>query len=773
MPLIPSKKGRSPRSVKLRTSQTAAGRFDALVRSQQRLVQVILVICACVGVVLAVRAERPPFPYRLGDYATHGLAAKVPFRREDEFNTERARSIRAEQVRPIFINFASRLDDLTDLLAKDLRRVLSTERLENLPEDTAAAFGLTELESTAVGQGGNVEARREFDDLKSAAGRDPEAIEDGRLERILADFEEIVDLFRRTGITTPEELASLNIQRDGLIAVYDRAGEKVAAVAQNEIVLADLLQETGKVGEALVSKQSLKLLAPFLKQWMLRLTPVTLSYDSLATQLARQEARESVDPVYDQYNPRDILVEPGTRISEQELTTLRAEYDSIVAKLSLTQSAARTLTVIVMVAVLAVLNGYYLVKNEPLLVGNPVSLAVYLAATVLAIWAARVLSFDPWRAEIIPLVAVVMLFAITYNQVLATITAFTLTSVVVLSTTADLSHFILLMSVCAAAIIPLAEVSSRSKIIKIGVTCGLVYFVVSFGLGLLERQNFQELRSDTMLLSLSLQGAFWCVVTGYLVAGSLPFIESVFGVVTDISLLEMSDVSHPLLQELVRRAPGTYNHSIAVATIGETAADAIGANGLLVRVGAYFHDVGKMLKPQYFIENMSEGTQSRHEQLAPAMSTLIIIGHVKDGVDLARDHNVPERIIDFIEQHHGTTLVEYFYREAAKHAEQSPDHRGEAEESAFRYPGPKPQSREAGVMMLSDAVESASRTLSEPTPKRLESLVHSLTMKRLLDGQFDESSLTLSEINRVQESLTKSLIGIYHGRIKYPEQKSA
>ena len=192
---------------------------------------------------------------------------------------------------------------------------------------------------------------------------------------------------------------------------------------------------------------------------------------------------------------------------------------------------------------------------------------------------------------------------------------------------------------------------------------------------------------------------------------------------------------------------------------------------MLVRVGAYFHDIGKMLKPSYFIENLLEGSSSKHLNLNPAMSTLVIIGHVKDGVDLAEQHSLPRPIIDFIEQHHGTTLVQYFYHAASKAAEDHPD-RIEVEESSFRYPGPKPQSRESGVMMLADAIESASRTLSEPTPKRIESLVRAITMDKLLDGQFEESTLTLSEINLIQESLTKSLISIFHTRIKYPDQRA-
>jgi putative nucleotidyltransferase with HDIG domain len=366
-----------------------------------------------------------------------------------------------------------------------------------------------------------------------------------------------------------------------------------------------------------------------------------------------------------------------------------------------------------------------------------------------------------------------MVIAVVYDQELAILTAFVLALIVTFSTTGNLGQFAVLLSVAVASVLPLASVPSRSTLIKVGFWSAGACFLVTWGSGLLLGQSYTGDFNDPTLFLKSLRGAGWCLVAGYLVAGSLPFIESWFGVVTNISLLEMSDVSHPLLQELVRRAPGTYNHSISVATLGETAAESIGANGLLVRVGAYFHDIGKMLKPHYFVENVVEGMESRHENLAPAMSTLIIIGHVKDGVDLARQHNVPQAIIDFIEQHHGTTLVEYFYHEAARLAEEQPQWRTTVEESAFRYPGPKPQSREAGVMMLADAVESASRTLSDPTPKRIETLVHELTLKRLLDGQFDECSLTLSEIQQVEDSLVKSLIGIYHGRIKYPEQRTA
>src|SRR5262249_33490279 len=202
------------------------------------------------------------------------------------------------------------------------------------------------------------------------------------------------------------------------------------------------------------------------------------------------------------------------------------------------------------------------------------------------------------------------------------------------------------------------------------------------------------------------------------------------------------------------------------ATLAETAAQAIGANPLLTRVGSYFHDIGKMLKPHYFIENQTG--QNRHDLLEPALSTLIIIGHVKDGLALARQYHLPRPLVDFIQQHHGTTLVEYFYREAIRLQECS-GHGNVELEPSFRYPGPKPQNRENGIVMLADAVESSSRALGDPTPASMKKLVHDLLMKRLLDGQFEESGLTLTELHLIEEALAKSLIALFHARIKYPE----
>ncbi|MEC9093422.1 MAG: HDIG domain-containing metalloprotein, partial [Planctomycetota bacterium] len=290
----------------------------------------------------------------------------------------------------------------------------------------------------------------------------------------------------------------------------------------------------------------------------------------------------------------------------------------------------------------------------------------------------------------------------------------------------------------------------------------------AIGSGILSGQatTWQAVISNQAILA-SWYG-FCAFLSALLITVILPFVEKVFDIQTDLTLLEWSDPSHELLNKMIQRAPGTYNHSINVASIAETAADAIGANGLLCRVAAYFHDVGKMLKPEYFVENQTSG-ENKHNSLVPAMSSIVIIAHVKDGIELARKHKLPASMIDMIEQHHGTTLVEYFYDQAVKEASE----KGlieEVDESNFRYPGPKPQTKEACVMMLADAVESACRTLTEPAPARIESLVKEISSRKLNDGQFAECPLTLRELHRIEQSLTKSLISVYHSRIKYPEQ---
>jgi hypothetical protein len=254
------------------------------------------------------------------------------------------------------------------------------------------------------------------------------------------------------------------------------------------------------------------------------------------------------------------------------------------------------------------------------------------------------------------------------------------------------------------------------------------------------------------------------ILTSTIVSMLLPALESLFKITTDIRLLELSNLNAPILRRLSVEAPGTYHHSLMVGTLAESAAEAIGANPLLVRVAAYYHDLGKMLKPEYFVENQVFGI-NKHETLSPSMSCLIIASHVKDGLELAKEIGLAERIRDMIPQHHGTRLMTYFYQKAKDSAGVKNQ---EIVETDFRYPGPKPQSKEAAIMMMADSVEAASRTLSNPTAAQIQGMINRLVDAIIADNQFDECEINLREIRLVKESFFKILTGIYHRRIDYP-----
>lgn len=269
------------------------------------------------------------------------------------------------------------------------------------------------------------------------------------------------------------------------------------------------------------------------------------------------------------------------------------------------------------------------------------------------------------------------------------------------------------------------------------------------------------------------------IVIALLVSGLLPVIEGLFKLTTDISWLELSDLNHRLLRRMQLEAPGTFHHSLVVASLSEAAAEAVGANAAMCRVGAYYHDIGKLKKPGYFIENQNDGAENPHDSLTPTMSALIITAHVKDGVDLALKHKLNPRVIDVIREHHGDSLVSYFYRRAQeqKRAEmekvekklENPEDLPKVDQKNFRYPGPTPRSRESGIISLADAIESASRTIKKPTPAKIRALVDDIVASRISDGQLDNCLLTIRDLSTVKDVFSKTLRSMLHSRIDYPK----
>ena len=256
-------------------------------------------------------------------------------------------------------------------------------------------------------------------------------------------------------------------------------------------------------------------------------------------------------------------------------------------------------------------------------------------------------------------------------------------------------------------------------------------------------------------------GLFNGILSAVGAIGLLPYLETVFGITSSIRLLELSNPNHPLLRKLLLEAPGTYHHSMMVGNLGEAAAEAVGADPLLTRVGSQYHDIGKTKRPYFFVENQFSGVNP-HDKISPTLSTLIITSHVKDGVEMARQHKLPKVLVDFIREHHGTDLVKYFYHRAKESGQ-------DVSEDDFRYPGPKPQSKETAIVMLADSVEAAVRSMPKPTPGRIEGLVRKIIKERLADGQLDESNITLRDLDLIADAFVKVLTGMYHHRVEYPD----
>ena len=501
--------------------------------------------------------------------------------------------------------------------------------------------------------------------------------------------------------------------------------------------------------------------------WLLRRITPTLLRDDRETKKAMDRAAQAVGDVIVHYPAGDFLAPAGEPLTSDQIRLLRLEYEAAMAARPWSEMIERASAIVILLLALLALASAHLVRRAPRLAINLRSLLTILgmviATIALAVWA----SADQRRAEVIPVLLFGQTLAIAYHQELALMLTAIVAVIIALIFGHALLMFLLLIGVAFTTVIQLGRIRNRSKLIYVGLSSGVVAFLLTVCLAVLDNQPIQR-----PLWILASYNAFLTVAAGFLMTGLLPFIEKAFGVLTDMTLLELGDVSHPLIQQLVQRAPATYNHSITVGSIAEAAAEAIGARGLLVRVGACYHDVGKMLKPGYFIENQAPAS-NRHDSLVPAMSTLVIIAHIKDGADLARQHGLPQAIIDFIEQHHGTTLVEYFFGRANEQHQADPKNGSAVDENLYRYPGPKPQTKEAGVLMLADAVESASRSLVDPAPARIASLVREIAERKLDDGQFDESGLTLRELRTIEDSIIKSLIANYHGRVKYPDQKTA
>jgi len=510
-----------------------------------------------------------------------------------------------------------------------------------------------------------------------------------------------------------------------------------------------------------------EILPVFLKVSEYYLRP-NLTFNKDETQERKAKARENVNTVYFQVKRGDVILRAGDRVQIDHLLKIKG--------LKQARKKGHLLSVFIGLGLLTFLflAGLYQfsIKNIKKIAPSRKDI-LFFTSTLLGLIALLKLFLmitDILGGELLsipsssyyylfPIAAGAMLVRIVINSEVAIVFAILASYFSASMIGNQLFFFIFSFVGSVIGAHKVARCEQRSILLKAGLVVGGINLLVILAYNLISGNPFRM-----TLLSDMVMGFSGGLLASFIVLGIAPMVETLFAYTTDIKLLELANMDSPILKDLVLQAPGTFHHSVIVGNLVEAAAKSIGANPLLARVSAYYHDIGKLKKPFYFIENMG-GMENKHDHLSPSMSSLILISHVKDGVEIARENHLGERIADIIEQHHGTGQISYFYQKAKEI--ENPD-MDPLDEKDFRYPGPKPQTREAGIVMLADVVEAASRTLTDPSPSRIKGLVRRITNGIFLDGQLEECEMTLKDLHKIEESFVHILTAIFHQRIDYP-----
>jgi cyclic-di-AMP phosphodiesterase PgpH len=556
------------------------------------------------------------------------------------------------------------------------------------------------------------------------------------------------------------------LSQEELAAMKPVATDIVLRLTNEQIV--DALTVRTRVAELVNSSPLTKNTTRELVQEIVRfvITPNKF-YDEQTTTEARTKAREATPIVYTKKN--EVLVESGQVITPDIYQRLN-DLELLKGKSSNLPQLG-----VALLALLFVSGMYMFIYQSKLAIrNNNVQLIMLLLIFAVNAAAMKIVSLGLYLdytgiGYLAPVAMGIMLVTILLDARLAFISTilFSVMTGIVFNNNSealfDFGYFFVAAVACMAAVFAVRQANHRSSVLKAGVIVSLLAVIAAGCLHLLE---YTADKSDLKQVFLELSFAFGGgLLTSVLVIGLMPIFEAMFGILSPLKLVELSNPNHPLLRKLLTETPGTYHHSVMVGNLAESAAESIGANGLLCRVGAYYHDLGKTKRPSYFIENQSN-MDNPHDQIDPALSKSIIIAHARDGVDMLREHKIPKPLCDIAEQHHGTTLLKYFYHKAVKQQGDNPEK--PIVEDDYRYPGPKAQTKETAVVGIADCVEAAVRSLRNPTVEQIDSMLRKIIKDRLDDGQFDECDLTLKELDQIAKAMKETLLGIFHSRIEYP-----
>lgn len=703
-----------------------------------------------------------PQELALGQQAPETIVASVDFTAETVAATRLKKQEEANQVLPVFsidrsaINWTRQA--LTKLVPrlKTLKITTDPERLVIIQNSVKDLLDLLSISLTPD----------ELMRIVPSEDTDLQAI-------VLSALQKPVD----QGIISETDLSTqLNgLSRNGMIAIRGASPETIRPIKSFttqpvalQTVIDNILGQLPKENrdEAVIRA----LISPRLHK--------NVIYDAAETARRQNQAEELVDPVMESVESGSILIRNGDTVSEQTLVWLAAhserlsELETPVERIQ--RLAANGLLLLIGLAMASAIAGIVskgflhdrknvllllTLSALPLLVGK---LLLYISVNLQAL-PPSILNYALPLA-LAPILAAILSGGIS-GVVVGIWTSFALAALMGNS----FEVFVLGLLVTVTAVYTTRDVKRRTALFRAGLWIGAVKVFFALILAVLNQPSWWGLLPQLGAALIS------GLISALLALLLIPIFENLFKITTDIKLLELSDLSHPLLQSLAINAPGTYHHSLMMASLAQNAAEAIGANGLQLRVCAYFHDIGKLVKPGFFSENI-QFAENPHDGLSPSMSTLVIVSHIKEGVTLAKKYKLPQVIIDGIEQHQGTSLVTVFYHRAKtqKQKETSASNAGvsDVNDEDFRYDGPRPQNREMAILMLADSCEAASRSLDKPTPVRLGNLIGEIFDSRLRDGQLDECTLTLAELNTVKESFIFSLTNMLHGRVAYPKDEN-
>lgn len=710
--------------------------------------------------------------FKIGEFVGHAIKADHDFDVEDVASTKQRQAEAAAAILPIYDHNAGAAPDM----AKRLQEAFEAMRLFY-----ASLSGRSESDGDqavvgVISQSAVEEQKKRFAsvlgiemDKKTFNQLEREGFSKGEQEQlqdlvnyaltrlVVNDKQQLLD---QVGLLPAEP--AINLRE--LVSKRERAYNNIDNILDLPTVLAQV--ET-RAQERVTSVQRRTTLLKMARQ----LIRPTIVYNLAATEERRAEAREKVGPSIIHFRRNQLIIAEGEELTEEHLLILQKMREGAGAANSLISFLAVTLLLFFAQIVLAVFGRANIRKFD---VSNRdlAFLATVVGSTAFFAWLAKTIA-EPLSDSFTWLTvdAVHYLFPIAAFAMIVRLLLYSEAALLLLCVTAPLSGLIVDGSIGYALLVLIASLvgahrighaERRGKVVQAGLVVGGIASIVALAVQLVgDPATLVSIATPLNMLAAFLGG----LLTGPFILAVLPLFEATFGYTSNLQLMELANLNHPLLERMMVEAPGTYHHSLVVSTLAEKGAESIGANPLLAKVAGLYHDVGKINKPQYFIENQYGGNP--HDNLPPRMSSLILIAHVREGVDYARRYRLGERIENIIAQHHGTAQIRYFYKRAK---ENEGDGKEKVEEADFRYKGPKPQTKEAALVMLSDVVEAATRSLKTPTPARIESTVLELLNAVHGDGQLDECDMTLRDLHKIAAQFATILHGRYHGRIEYPTE---